>query len=158
MSKRYQSMSEWPQNIEACVSCSGSAHTYGYGARNNCARCHAIKAYIKQVREWDRTKLDTLKRIPDDGSRVASNDQSRPQFVKTGSRLTDSYNSEQFEKVRAECVHQLESRLNLLHTRELIRRREFPVSGLDVEEKLKQILGLMRGVRRRDREQFPYLP
>ena len=150
-----QSMSEW--DIDACLSCGGSASRYRHGARGDCARCHAIKVYIKQVREWDRTKPATLKHVPDDGFRVESTDRSKRRFVKTGRLITDSCSSEEFEKIRAECIRQLESRLHLLHTRESIRRRELPVRGLDVEEKLRQVLCHMRGVRRRDRKQFPHL-
>lgn len=149
-------MSDWPKGVDGCLTCTGSADTYRHGARGHCTRCNDLLLYIRQVKAWDQSKPATLKHIPDGGGRVASNGRTGPRFIKTGLRMTDAYSAAQFEKVRAEYIRQLESRLALFRLRELIRRREFPVSGLDVEDKFKQLLGLMRGTRRRDRANYPH--
>ena len=148
-------MSNWPKNIDACVSCTGSADRYPHGARGNCARCNDILRHIRHVKAWDRNRPETLKHIPDDGTRIQSAQRSGPKFIKTGRLMTVAFSAAQFEKVRAEYLRQLERRLALFRSREEIRRLEFPVRGLEVEEKFQQLLALMRGVRRRDRVAYP---
>jgi hypothetical protein len=135
-------MSNWPKNIDACGLCTGSSAAYRYGARGNCARCHDILTRLRRVWGWNPNQPATLKGIPNDGySGIA-----RP--------ITAGLNPQQFERYRDEHVRQLKSRLDLLRRREQIRRLEFPVSGLEIEEKLKQILRRMRGVRRQDADSY----
>lgn len=149
-------MSDWPKDTKACVSCTGSSRSYGHGARGACVRCNDIMTYIRQVKAWDRSRPETLKHFPDDGTRVASNDRSKNQFVKTGRLMTEGYSVEQFEKVRAEYIRQLERRLALLREREQIRRCEFPINGLDVEDKFRQLLVCVRGVRHHAIDNYPH--
>jgi hypothetical protein len=144
-------MSNWPKNAQACASCTGSPERYPHGARGNCARCYTIMRYIRDVKAWNRNKPETLKHIPEDGTRV----ESHGRLVRTGRLLTAIYNAEQFEKVRREYIRQLEGRLALFLLREQIRRCEFPVQGLDIEEKREQLLTAMRGVPRRTRANYP---
>ena len=127
-------MSDWPHDIDACVSCTGSAERYRHGARGRCVRCDGIMRYVSQVKAWDINRPETLKRI------------SKP--------YRSSTDAEQFEKVRDEYIRQLEERLVLLRQREWIRRCEFPVRGLDIEDKLKELLRVC-GVPRRERTKYP---
>lgn len=126
-------MSNWPKNVDACLSCTGSADRYPHGARGHCVRCNDLLLYIRHVRAWNQNQPETLKRIAD------------------ASRYTD----DQLEIIRAEHLRQLEARLALFRLREQIRGLEFPVSGLDIEEKFQKVLGLMSGIRRRDRVRYP---
>jgi hypothetical protein len=96
-----------------------------------------------------------LKGISDDGTLIESRQRTGNRYVKAGRLATDGLTPEQFERFRAEHVRQLEARLDLLRRREQIRRHEFPVSGLDVEDKLKQILGRLHGVRRQNLTDYP---
>jgi hypothetical protein len=148
-------MSDWPKGVEACQRCTGSAHRYRHGARGNCVRCNDILKYLRHVAAWDMRKPDTLKGISDDGMRVESNQKTTNRYNKPGRLVTNSLTPEQFERFRAEHARQLEARLNLLRTREQIRRHEFPVSGLDIEDKLKQILGRMHRVRSQNLSDYP---
>lgn len=148
-------MSVWPKNVEACATCTGSPERYSHGARGNCVRCNTVLRYIRDVKAWDRNKPETLKHIPDAGWRVELHDRSKPQFIKTGRLLTTSYSAEQFEKIQREYIRQLEGRLATFRLREQIRRYEFPVQGLEIEEKFKQLLAAMSGVPRRAKGNYP---
>lgn len=135
-------MSDWPRNVDTCGRCTGSAVRYRYGARSNCARCHDILQRLARARAWNPDQRESLKGIPSAG------------YVGVDRLITDGLTSKQFERYRENHILQLESRLDLLRRREQIRRREFPVSGLEIEQKLGQILRCMRGVRRRSVEYY----
>jgi hypothetical protein len=148
-------MSDWPIGVETCDRCTGSAHRYRHGARGNCVRCNEILKHLQRVAAWDTSRPETLKGISDDGTVIESRQRTGKRYVKAGRLATDALTPEQFERFRAEHVRQLEARLDLLRRREQIRRHEVPVSGLDVEDKFKQILGRLHGVRRQNLTDYP---
>jgi hypothetical protein len=111
--------------------------------------------YLQRVAAWDTSRPETLKGISDDGTVIESRQRTGKRYVKAGRLATDALTPEQFERFRTEHVRQLEARLDLLRRREQIRRHEIPVSGLDVEDKFKQILGRLHGVRRQNLADYP---
>jgi hypothetical protein len=132
-------MSQWPKGVEACSSCTGSADQYAHGSGRYCSRCYRLLARIKKAEAWDRTRPETLAGIPKNAMFPAG----RPDGPLRGLE-TDNLSDEQFEKYRWSWIRQCKEHLNKLRSREEIRRYEFPVEGLDLEEKFRELLRLIR--------------
>jgi hypothetical protein len=88
--------------------------------------------HIRDVRGWDRSRRDTLKRIPKNGT------------VGSTGLINDNDSDEQFEVCRRKNIERLEARLALLRYREQVRRRELEVTGSALEDKFRDLLGLIR--------------
>src|ERR1700732_4676240 len=134
-------MADWPRDAEYCRNCTGSPNRYGHGANGYCSRCYRLLRQTEHVRRWDRHHPETLKgMIPKDGMFDPAIETYR-----TSKRLvTDNYTDDEFEIVRKEYIRQYEARLNLLRHREEVRRNEFPVDALQLEEQFARLLHFIR--------------
>ncbi|MGO8846642.1 MAG: hypothetical protein ACLQFI_15160 [Methylocella sp.] len=132
-------MSDWPQNVEVCKNCTGEPSRYAYGACGYCSRCYRLIRHIKDAQTWDRSRRETLKQIPKDGTVDLAVGYSRSSQL-----MTDKLTDEQFEIWRGETISQLERRLSLLRHREEIRRCHVPVDALTLERKFAELLHLVR--------------
>jgi hypothetical protein len=130
-------MASWPIDAEGCRNCTGSPDRYAHGASGYCNRCYRLLRQIERVKRWDRAYPDTLKGIPKSG---IVDFETGP----TARLLTDNYDNDEFEIVRQEYIRQYRARLKLLCHREQVRRHEFAVSALQLEEKFGQFLRLIR--------------
>jgi hypothetical protein len=133
-------MADWPRHVEACVNCSGEPSRHAYGALGYCNRCYRLIRHIKEIKAWDRSRRETLKRLPKDGMF----DPAVETYRTSNRLLTDSFTDDEFEICRMEYIRQLKRRLALLHYREKIRRREVEVTPLDIEHKFAELLKLIR--------------
>jgi hypothetical protein len=134
-------MAGWPEDAESCRNCTGSPDRYAHGANGYCSRCCRLLRRIKNVKAWDRHRPYTLKgMIPKDGMFNPA-----VETYRTSKRLlTDRYTDDEFEVVRKEYIRQYEARLNLLRYREEVRRLEFPVDALQLEQQFARLLRLIR--------------
>jgi hypothetical protein len=130
-------VTDWPEHLEACASCTGTSSLYTYGARGYCNRCYRIIRRIETVQAWNRNRPETLNGIAKSGMFDADTGES------TG-LCTDLLTDEQFEIYRKEIIRQLKGRLTRLHRREEIRRHEMPVDALALEHKFGELLRLIR--------------
>lgn len=115
-------MSDWPQDQQACLTCTGPKSDYAYGGRNMCGRCYRLTR-----------RIEAAVAFPDD-----SNSQSDMSFLNV-----DFIDQEKIEIYRREVIEQLKRKLNQLMLYEQHRRMEIPVSGLDVEEKFAELMRLV---------------
>jgi hypothetical protein len=132
-------MSDWPEHIEACKNCTGEPSRYAHGARGYCNRCYRVIKHIEDVQAWNRSRRETLKRIPKDGMFDPA-----VGYSKSTRLSTDSLTDQEFEIYRKEHIRQLKRRLGLLRYREEIRRHEVPVDAWSLEQKFAELLHLIR--------------
>jgi hypothetical protein len=125
-------MSDWPPHVDACKNCTGDPGRYAHGSGEYCNRCYRLLKHVKEVQGWDRSRRETLKRIPKNG------------IVGSAGLINDHDTDEQFEICRQKNINQLRARLAILRRREEIRRHEVEVTGLDLEQKFGEILRLIR--------------
>jgi hypothetical protein len=103
--------------INFCGNC--KTERYGIFCRGYCRRCYRLIIQKEQIQRWDLQNPGTLKRLPSIGS------------------YSERHLKEEFPKIKAERLRELEYRLWLLKTQEAKRNEE--VSGLDIEHSLRRV-------------------
>jgi hypothetical protein len=132
-------MRQWPKGVEACSRCTGSADRYAHGSGRYCSRCYRLLRRIKRAEGWNQARRETLVGIAKSGMYPAGQPDSPLRGLET-----DPFSEEQFQKYRRSEIRQCEERLDNLRLREAIRRHQIPVEDLDLENKFRELLRLIR--------------
>jgi hypothetical protein len=103
-------MSDKPK---ACKNCTGPFSSLGRSAKGYCHRCYRVMRYIEEVQAWDRSRRESLKRIPKDGAFDPA-----VGYSKSTGLITDSRTAEEFEIIRREHIRQLKLHLSVLRHRQ----------------------------------------
>jgi hypothetical protein len=103
---------------QRCANC--ETERYGIYPRGHCYRCYRLIVQKEEVERWDLKDPSTLKRLPS----ICAHYSQRAL-------------EEEFPKIKAERLRELEYRLWLQKTQEAQRNQE--VTGLDIEHALRRV-------------------
>lgn len=105
------------ESAKRCANC--KTERFGIYCRGYCYRCYRLTVQKEEVERWKLKEPGTLKRVPGIGS------YSQRRF------------EEEFPKIKAERLRELEYRLWLLKTREA--QRTGKVTAIQIEEALRRL-------------------
>jgi len=121
-------------SCETCRNCGCDSRRRRFKRRDLCGKCFYLFDCIKTIERWDRTKPGTLKNA---GA-------LRRRYSAGPVPSLDSMSGLEFEAIKSNFVSQLLASLQALRMREARRQGDMRVDGAVLEQKLKEILGLVQ--------------